>query len=339
MTDESGGPDRAGRTRWLRRAGAVAAAVGLAGCSSTGDGEVDATASAAPTRTAGEPTTSTPPSAGGTPTARPPSPTPSCEATVDELRDELSAVERELESVREAHETTQRTLSELRAVRDYYPDGWSSAMVDAARAVGEQIRPSVIVLEFEGGGGTGWFINEHHVVTNSHVVRSEGTPTGWTIDGESFTLERVASDDDLSPDLALLRTDFSGTPLPTADHSDLEPRTPVVHVGHPFGAGNWVIALGHSLWKQEQDFIGIDPTTVLYSSVPGRQGVSGAPLVTLDGAVVGVTYGAISRAERVRSEAPEPADTRVIDYEIAPKVWGNHVPIEIVEAKVEEWTA
>lgn len=316
--------------RLFRTAGAIAALTSIAGCSGpeTGDtGSPGATATSAPT------TTSTPTTPSPTP-----EPTP-CEDRAADLEEAIARVEAEIESLEREVERDRRTATELRAIRDQYPGGWSAETIEAARAAGQSIRDGVVVLEFESGGGTGWFIDDHHVITNSHLADGDGRPTGWTIDGEQFRLRPVARDQDRSPDVAVLRTDFAGTALSTGSSSDLERGTPVVQVGHPTGMGNWLTSLGHFLYTEVQNYVGIDPTTAMYTSVPGGQRVGGAPLVTLDGQVVGLSYGATSRDEnRPADEAPEPAEADVVDYEITPRVWSTHVPIETVRDHYEEWT-
>lgn len=321
--DVTDGPSRL--RRLLRSAGAAAAIAAVAGCSS-----------AEPEAPTGSPSPTVSESLRATPT--PHTRTSTCADRAADIDRSIAAIEAEIAAQEAELERDRRRAAELRAIRDQYPGGWSDGTVERARSTGLAIRKGVIVLQFESGGGTGWFIDEHHVVTNSHVAGSDGRPTGWTVEGERVQLRRIARDQDLSPDVAVLRTDFTGTPLSTGSSTDLDPGTPVVQVGHPIGAGNWLISLGHYLYREKRDYVGLDPTTVMYSSVPGRQGVSGAPVATLDGTIVGLTYGASPRKQGgAMGEAPQPAEPDVLDYEIAPKVWGNHVPIEIVRDHYEEW--
>lgn len=315
--------------RLLRMAGAVAALTGVAGCA-------ELTTEATPTRTR-TPTDS--PTPRPTPSPTPTASTPNCADRAADLDAKIDRLDREIDEAERTLARQRRTLAELQGIRDKYPNGWAADTVDTARSVGRAIRESILVLETAVGRGTGWFIDDHHVITTSTLADVMDDPVGWTVTGEKVRLEHVARDQDGSPDIALLRTEFAGTPLPTRRAADLDHGTPVVQVGHPRGAGNWLTALGHYLYRRDRNYIGVDPTTVLYSSVTGRDGVAGAPLVTTEGEVIGLTFGSSPREPSSPDDvAPEPADPTVVDYEIAPKVWANHVPIEIVRGHYDAWT-
>lgn len=319
--------DRRTLRRLLRTAGVVGLGA-LAGCSSTEPGTT-------PSPTSTPPSTKTPTP---TPPAQSTTSTTACETRVAELDRSIDRLAAEIQSVEADLETFERTETELEAIRDHFPRGWNDAPLDRARTTGQAIHEGVIVLEFETGTGTAWFIDDHHLVTAGHLIDPDPPPHGWTIDGDRIDLELVARDQDNAPDVAVLRTGATGTPLSRGSSTDLDPGTPVLHVGHPAGGGNWVTALGHYLYRAEQRFVGIDPTMLLYSSVPGSQRMSGAPLVTLDGAVVGSTAGTANREpRRPDDEPPTPAEPTVVDYEIPPKVWGTHVPIETVVEHYDTW--
>lgn len=324
--------------RLLRAAGAVAGLGALAGCSSS---EPDSSPTPAgteppsPADTAIPGATSSPtPAASPTPT---PSPTP---AVCEELEAEIESVEAEIERVRPQLRTVRQERARLLGIRDQLPGGWDQATIDKARAIGLAIRDSVLVLEFDSGGGTGWYVDEHHVITNAHVASNTGMPVGWTVDGEKLAPTRVAMDDNWAPDVAVMRTETPGKPLPLGSSDDLLPSDPLVMVGHPFDAGNWRIALGHYLWTQTDETAPApsDESPIHYSSLPGRSGVSGAPVVTFSGKVVGLTFGGTNRGEsRLLSESPEVHDDTVVDWPIAPKAWGKHVAVETVRDRLDEW--
>lgn len=335
----------------LRSAGAVAGLAGLAGCNALGgtdsgpdsgdraaDTPADANASSSPPTTG---PTAQPTAAGGEPgtaTATPaPTATPCPDA--DPVEADISSVETEIADVQSQIDERNREITRLLGLRGQLPDGWDDATLAAARATAESIRASVVVLQFEFGGGTGWFIDESHVITNAHVASPPSEATVFTLDGRELSATVVGRVENWRPDVAVLETDGTGDPLPLGSSEDLDPRTPVVQVGHPFGAGYWVTSLGRYLWRKEAFGQGSDYDT-LYTSVVGRQGVSGSPLVNLDGEVVGLTWGAVDRdGTRQAGQAPDPASPRVVDYPIAPNAWGQHVPIETVVDRYKRWTA
>lgn len=355
--------------RILRTAGVVAGLAGIAGCSSLGDSAEGAdgpdgadspaetpdpgTATATPTDAGDEPdqrtdsATSTgqptpAPTATRTETQTPTtSPTPTTTpCDTESLEVELSTLESDVESTRSDLAGKREEITRLLGVRSNLPGAWDGSVVSEAEATGLSIRPSVVALESDFGGGTGWYVDDTHVVTNAHVVGDARELTVYDVDGNEYsaTLVNKVRDYHRNPDVAILEAEESGPPLDTGSADDLEPRTPVVHVGHPSGVGHWVTSLGHYLWTKEPFFRGADYVN-LYTSVPGRSGVSGAPLVTLDGTVVGQTWGATQRGGGTPvDEAPEVADPLVRDWPLGARVWGQHNTIEAVERLYDRWT-
>lgn len=216
-----------------------------------------------------------------------------------------------------------------------------SADESAVQQVGKAIRPAVVSVDTRtsstgGGGGTGWFVDDSHVITNSHVIDGAASITCWTLDGESFEPTLVDSTDYRSQpyhDVALLRTEFDAPEtLSLGEESTLREGQTVVQVGHPFAIGNWVIASGE--FVREQEFNGAILTTV-----PNMSGNSGSPLVTLDANVVGLTTGGVPKEQpdRAPDEAPEPVAPDVYEsYQDA--TYATHDPASTVERYYDEWT-
>lgn len=208
--------------------------------------------------------------------------------------------------------------------------------------VGEAVRPAVVKVETEtssgrGGGGTGWFVDDGVVVTNSHVVDGARSVTCWTLDGASFEPAVVGSTDyQSSPynDVAVLQADVSAPEtLSIGDESALTEGQTVVQVGHPFAIGNWVISTGEYV-RDERHGDGFLTTT------PHMSGNSGSPLVTMDGAVVGLTTGGVPKARSVREagEAPEPVAPTVYEsYQDA--TYATHNSASVVQRYLDEWTS
>lgn len=209
---------------------------------------------------------------------------------------------------------------------------FSEETAERARETGHEVRRAVVKVRQDRGRGqaeaTGWVLDADrgHVVTNSHVVRSGETFTVETFDGETGAAERIGYHRDLEPDVALLETDLGGLPdLPTGDSTALETGDPLLTVGHPNSAGEWIITLGRFRTHRE----GID---WLLSSVPGDRGISGAPLVTLAGDVIGVVSGStrdaepLSKPDEVFTELPAPEQSTIA------------VPVETLLEAVEGWT-
>lgn len=71
--------------------------------------------------------------------------------------------------------------------------------------------------------------------------------------------------------------------------------------------------------------------------MPSTNGNSGSPVATLDGTVVGLTYGSVNRDDV--SGPPEPADpTAIEEYPYQKTQFAEHEAIDTVERYYEEWT-
>lgn len=212
---------------------------------------------------------------------------------------------------------------------------FSAEIVEQAREVGLQARKSVVVLEvpleFGSSGGTGWFLENGLIITNEHVVaNAEGVITGYTLDGDTFSAQVINSSVD--HDIAVLRTDYTNAPpLPVGSSKELTPGQPLVQVGHPGGFGNWVISLGGFVSMEGEAFRG---------DVPGMSGVSGSPILTLDGKVVGLTNGSTPAEppEEYRGPGTPPSNSEVYQSISMLAQYSTHITIDIVLQKVAEWT-
>lgn len=335
--------------RLFRAAGATAGLLGLAGCGDVADSDADQgdarTPGPAPTQGGEGPTPD--PTRTASPDTATPAPTagdPGCEAgeTVEEVRDRIEQFELERSFAR-------YDWAEKVGRRGQLPGGFEDDVLSAAQSIGSQVRESVVLLDLDGGQATGWYVDDRHVLTNAHNVYGRNSATAWTVDGTSFGVEVVDLVEDVMPDVALLRADRSGPPLPLGAASSLEPGDTVVQVGHPGEVGNWLITTGRHLrssgMDEEMDAEGWDEEDEgeyellpeLTTSVPGAQGNSGSPLVNLDGEVVGMTHGGTDQDPLPHDGPPEPSEPIVHDWPLRWKMWSLHVPVETVAEYYEAW--
>jgi len=208
--------------------------------------------------------------------------------------------------------------------------------------VGKAIRPAVVSIDTQtnntsGSGGTGWFVTENLLITNSHVIDGASSITCWTLDGDSFQPDVVNATDHRSQpyhDVALLRTDFAAPKtLSLGDESSLTEGQTVVQVGHPFAIGNWVIASGEYVRDQKYG-------DAILTTTPNMSGNSGSPLVTLDETVVGLTTGDVPKTQPSRdpNKAPKPVEPEVYEtYQDA--TYATHNPATVVEEYLNDWTS
>lgn len=268
--------------------------------------------------------------------------------TVDARDERIATLQRDLSQLRarlDARNETVASLESMLAERETRIDEletqidqstpepndtseFSDEVVRRAREMAHEARHSVVSVNLPNGHGTGWVLDADagHIVTNAHVVRDTASPEIETFEGETVTGERLGYDEDLAPDVALVQADVDVPALSTGDRSTLDAGTPLVTIGHPAVAGDWVITMG----RYDRYEPGID---WLLSTVPTDNGNSGGPLLTLDGSVVALISGTTTmeadvdrtKSDEVYTSMPEP-----------PKLATSN-PIETVLDRVDDW--
>jgi serine protease Do len=336
--------DTTSRLRGLARAAGAAAGIGaLAGCSGQStDGESE-DETPTPDETANRPTeTATPVD----------EQTSDCESRVSSLESDISRLDRQLSQAERSLSQAESTHAEWQAKRAQLPGGHPDERIERARAVGESIRESVVYLSVGSGQATGWFIDDGLVMTNAHNVafggQLHGSVTGYTLDGTELDFDVVDFVETNSPDIALLRTGTNRPALPMATDSELDPAQPLVMVGHPGGVGHWVVSLGlfvdraggGSTDTQYSPSDGSAPVEVpsLTTSIPGRQGNSGSPIVNMDGKVVAMLNASETHDQDEQSGQAPVAEPVIYDWPVAPRAWSIAVPVEQVREKYEAWS-
>ncbi|MFC1913073.1 S1C family serine protease [Chloroflexota bacterium] len=156
-------------------------------------------------------------------------------------------------------------------------------------AVVAKVKPSVVAIEIETGGGTGWIIDTNGIiVTNNHVVAGAENIRVIMDDGSTYDVIEVRTDP--LTDLAVIEIDARG--LPAADIGDcryLQVGAPVAAIGNALGlgirmTGGWISRLNASIQIQGQIVDDLIETDAAIN--PGN---SGGPLVNMAGEVIGIT--------------------------------------------------
>ncbi len=156
------------------------------------------------------------------------------------------------------------------------------------------------------GMGSGLIVSsDGYILTNNHVVAgADEIEVIVKQDGETKTykVEEPPRTDELT-DLAIIKIDASGLPVPTFGDSDkLEPGEWVLAIGSPFG-------LDHSVTSGIVSYVGREPGriarfgTFIQTDAAINPGNSGGPLVNMDGEVVGINVAIATGGPMERSYA------------------------------------
>jgi serine protease Do len=133
------------------------------------------------------------------------------------------------------------------------------------------------------------------VVTNHHVIEGADQIRAVLADRREFAAEVLV--DDPRTDLAVLRLDTGGEPLPFVEFRDsdtIEVGDLVLAIGNPFGVGQTVTSGIVSATARTQ--VGVsDYSFFIQTDAAINPGNSGGALVTLDGRLVGINTAIYSR--------------------------------------------
>lgn len=157
----------------------------------------------------------------------------------------------------------------------------------SATEIFQKCSPSVVHIETNAGGGTGFFLEENVVVTNNHVINGAWSATVKTVDGQIFDVIEVLAATE-NPDLALLRVDGKGTPV-TLNTNCAEMGSALYSIGAPMGIFP-TMSTGIVANNTHTD----NGTGFYLSNINTLSGNSGGPIFNNRGEVVGVMQGGIT---------------------------------------------
>lgn len=271
-----------------------------------------------------------------------------CATRVERLSEEAEAAAIEVENYRWQYDDVAIPARGLQLLADQLEDGFPDETIAAAEAVAVTARESVVYVTayLDGhrlGSGTGWYVSEHEIVTNAHVVKDAFTmETADRIDlvqfdGRTHAGHVTGSPPESQPDMAIVETNARGTPLPVGSDATLTERQPLVQIGHPGGVGNWYVTMGMFVSRRSWTLPNGSSYVDLKTTVPGRGGVSGAPLLDLEGTVVGLTWGASPPWQREFGESPVVAPDVVYDTPLVEIGLSNHLAVDSVAQYLEAW--
>ncbi len=145
--------------------------------------------------------------------------------------------------------------------------------------------------------GSGVIVSEDGlIITNHHVIKSADEITVVLHDRREFPAELIRSDE--RTDLAVLRIDTGGEPLPSiqlGDSDKLEVGDLVLAIGNPFGVGQTVTSGIVSALARTT--LGVtDFNFFIQTDAAINPGNSGGALVTMDGRLAGINTAIYSKS-------------------------------------------
>lgn len=155
---------------------------------------------------------------------------------------------------------------------------------DKTIQVVDYLLQSTVIITVQGGGGSGFFISPHEVVTNHHVINDAKSVFIKKANGSMCLADVIFTQ--TNPDLALLKTDCEGKPITLSES---------VKVGQS------VLAMGNPIGYEfniSKGVVGLLNKGELVHDAITDQGSSGGPVIDLNGQLVGVSQ-AISKSTRL----------------------------------------
>lgn len=184
----------------------------------------------------------------------------------------------------------------------------------------ESIRPSVVSIittrlmvdEWLNatpirGLGTGFFIDEMHIVTANHVVQGASELIIVTPDGEEYEGELLGADPEFDTALVRVRGGVgSAKPVKLGDSDNLKVGQLVIAVGYPLGLlGEPTVTLGviSAIGRSIRTPVGV-LEGLIQTDAAINPGNSGGPLLNLDGEVIGINTAIIAGAQGIGFAIP-----------------------------------
>lgn len=173
-----------------------------------------------------------------------------------------------------------------------------AAATEPIARVAERVSPSIAQVNVSGSRGQGSgsavvYREDGYLLTNAHVVRG-GTDIEVVLpDGNGHTAEIVGTDD--VSDLAVLRIDASGLPVPSLAQSPPRVGDTAVALGSPFGLEGSVTAGIISATDRSLPGDGSPLVGLLQTDAPINPGNSGGALVNGQGELIGINTAILSQ--------------------------------------------
>lgn len=181
----------------------------------------------------------------------------------------------------------------------------SAAHAQTAREIAQQASPSVVLILAEGKNGktfalgSGFFIGEDVVATNSHVIQGAARLYAKLSGRKGLHPFEAVIANDGQKDLALLRIrSVKGSPLSIGSEDEVRVGDQIYVVGNPEGLES-TFSSGNISGIRRMKGMGY-----LQISAPVSHGSSGGPVLNKSGGVVGVVVGSFVKGQNLNFAVP-----------------------------------
>jgi S1-C subfamily serine protease len=165
--------------------------------------------------------------------------------------------------------------------------------------------------------GSGFLIHPSgYALTNNHVVQDATDVRAITRDGQDLAVRVLARDP--AYDLALIKIEGGSklSVLPMGDSQEVGVGDMVIAIGNPLGLGHTVTA--GIISQTHRNLSGVDEQEgrviqFIQTDTAINPGSSGGPLITLDGAWVGVNTAGIVQAQNIGFSVPSSQVTEFLN--------------------------
>src|SRR6266404_9490700 len=157
--------------------------------------------------------------------------------------------------------------------------------------------------------GTGFFVDPMGTLYTAYSVGGEADNINVEFKGRKYPARQLSADH--RSGIAMLKVDLASPALPIGNSEQLEIATPVVTIGYPLDLSE-TPSFGMIAGFDRKCFGGYFPTRHLRVNLPPQRGEGGAPLLNLEGEVVGILLYSfesnscyalpIEAAEKIRSD-------------------------------------
>lgn len=177
--------------------------------------------------------------------------------------------------------------------------------------------------------GTGFFIDPTGTLYTAYSVGGEGDNFTVEFDGKRYPAHQTVAD--VRSGIAMLKIDYSTPSLPVGHSEQLEVATPIVTIGFPLDLPE-TPSLGMVAGFDRKYLGRYFSTTHLRVNLPTQRGEAGAPLLNLNGEVVGILVSSLENSSACYAVPIEAAEKIRTDYVRFGEVRHGWVGINVSDA-------